>query len=207
MKSPYQNKPSSTWPDITDNLIKEHPLDVKQIVDVVHKSWSGIFASKIGGHLQIGRNIFPKPQIMGFFLHELIPLNLEKQHPEYWRRELIAEDKDIVCTVDPKYSIEIKTSSDKKHIFGNRSYAEGSNLSTGKKDKSGYYLCVNFEKFENDAIINAIKLSQILTPRIVLIRFGWIDSSDWIGQKASTGQQARLSKEVYDGKMQILFQE
>ncbi len=32
--------------------------------------------------------------------------------------------------------------------------------------------------------------------KINLVRFGWLDEEDWIGQTASTGQQARLSSDV-----------
>ncbi|MCU0544097.1 MAG: ScaI family restriction endonuclease [Oscillatoriaceae cyanobacterium Prado104] len=31
---------------------------------------------------------------------------------------------------------------------------------------------------------------------INLVRFGWIDREDWQGQKAATGQQAKLSPDV-----------
>jgi len=34
------------------------------------------------------------------------------------------------------------------------------------------------------------------TPEINLVRFGWIDFSDWQGQAAATGQQARLNFDV-----------
>ena len=60
--------------------------------------------------------------------------------------------------------------------------------------KSGYYLAVNFEKFSNTT-----------NPQIKLIRFGWIDSGDWIGQKAATGQQSRLSSDVENYKLLQLY--
>ena len=46
-----------------------------------------------------------------------------------------------------KYSVEIKTSSNKSKIFGNRSYAQKSE--NEKKDKSGYYLAINFEQISD----------------------------------------------------------
>lgn len=67
-------------------------------------------------------------------------------------------------------------------------------LITDKKGKSGYYLAVNFEKFSNTT-----------NPQIKLIRFGWIDSGDWIGQKAATGQQSRLSSDVENYKLLQLY--
>jgi hypothetical protein len=139
---------------------------------------------KIGAKLEIGKNIFPKPQIMGFFLHELIPLEIAALHPDEWRGEQTASDKDIVYIPDDTFSIEVKTSSHARHIYGNRSYAQGA--TKRKKSKSGYYLTVNFEKFS----------ASNKRPRILLIRFGWLDSSDWIGQASETGQQASLTKEA-----------
>ncbi len=52
--------------------------------------------------------------------------------------------------------------------------------------KSGYYLAVNFEKFSRTSQVN---------PGINLVRFGWLDLEDWQGQRAATGQQARLSRD------------
>jgi ScaI restriction endonuclease len=142
--------------------------------------------------LTIGKDIFPKPQIMGFLLHELIPLELTSKYPRDWRRDTSVSDKDLVYIPDDSFSIEVKTSSDPNHIYGNRSYAQG--ISKGKKGKSGYYLAVNFEKFFTSN-----------NPSIRLIRFGWIDSSDWIGQKAETGQQSRLPPDVENYKLLQLY--
>jgi hypothetical protein len=194
MTSPYKGKQSKEWSAITNKIVKKHPLSTKEIVDVVLSSWSSIFASGIGSKgFKIGKDIFPKPQIMGFFLHELIPLELAARYPKLWRPERTSEDKDIVYIPDDRYSIEIKTSSNPKRIFGNRSYAHGSKK--GKKVKSGYYLAINFEKVED----------KIERPKIRLIRFGWIDEGDWIGQKAASGQQSRLSPNVERYKLIELY--
>lgn len=85
---------------------------------------------------------------------------------------------------DKHFSFEIKTSSSARSIFGNRSYAQKAD--TTKKSKSGYYLAINFEKFT--------KIHQ--QPSIKLVRFGWLDHEDWMGQAAATGQQARLNRDV-----------
>ena len=126
-------------------------------------------------------------------MHELIPLEFTTLHPDEWRGEQVGSDKDIVYIPNDKYSIEVKTSSNPRHIFGNRSYAQGS--TKGKKSKSGYYLAVNFEKFS--------KTNK--KPRILLIRFGWLDSSDWRGQAAATGQQASLTKEAESEKLLKIY--
>jgi hypothetical protein len=53
-----------------------------------------------------------------------------------------------------------------------------------KKEKSGFYITVNF-------------FNQALT----LIRFGWIDAEDWDPQEAPTGQMAGLRSAVYSYKL------
>lgn len=194
MNSPYDGLEVSQWLDVTRRLINHHPLDSEEIVEIVLQSWKSIFASRLGTKgFYIGKDIFPKPQIMGFLLHELIPLELSAKYPDRWRGDRDASDKDIVYIPDSSYSIELKTSSNPKHIYGNRSYAQAT--SKGKKAKSGYYLAVNFEKF----------FSNNTQASICLIRFGWLDSTDWIGQKASTGQQSRLPKEVENYKLLELY--
>ena len=109
--SPYYNKPIETWESITNNLIKEHPLSEKDIVDSVFEAWEGILNTKIGGYLQIGVDVFPSPQITGNYLHELIPAILTNKYPNNWRKEVTKRDKDLVYIPDDDFSIEIKTSS------------------------------------------------------------------------------------------------
>ena len=194
MASPYNGFIPDRWADVTRKLIDDHPLDPAEITEVVLLAWDSIFSSKMGTKgFRIGKEIFPKPQIMGFFLHELIPLDLSARYPEEWRGDKDASDKDIVYIPNNNYSIEVKTSSNPSHIYGNRSYAQAS--TKGKKAKSGYYLAVNFEKFSDTNHC----------PNILLVRFGWLDSDDWIGQKASTGQQSRLSPEVENYKLLKLY--
>ena len=193
-KSPFAGKPVSRWGAVTEQLLKVHPLDADTIVEVVLAAWKSIFDSRMGSQgFQIGKDMFPKPQIMGFFLHELIPLELAARFPDEWRGDKSSDEKDIVYIVDRKYSVEIKTSSNPNRIFGNRSYAQKTTKS--KKTKSGYYLAVNFEKFADTALLPAIKK----------ISFGWIDASDWMGQRAASGQQARLSADVETKKLKTLY--
>jgi len=193
MDSPYWGLSETEWLSVTQEIVDRHPLSTEEIVDAVLASWQSIFDSRLGTKgFQIGQDIFPKPQIMGFLLHELIPLELAAKHPDNWRGDTNAADKDLVYIPDDSYSVEVKTSSDPNHIFGNRSYAQGTSKS--KKGKSGYYLAVNFEKFSVDK-----------KPIIRLIRFGWINSHYWIGQKSATGQQARLSSDVENYKLLQLY--
>lgn len=194
MTSPYDGVSSTSWSKVTQKLIDAHPLDLKEIVDVVLASWNSIFDSAMGTHgFKIGKDIFPGPQIMGFFLHEFIPLELGARYPGTWRTCRATNEKDLVYVPDDRFSVEVKTSSNKSRIFGNRSYAQET---TGdKKDKSGYYLAVNFEKVVEGGA----------RPRILLIRFGWLDSTDWRGQAAATGQQASLAPETEAAKLLVLY--
>lgn len=194
MDSPYSNIPIDSWSKITDKLISEHPLEMKELVDIVLSVWESIFHSKFGTKgFEIGKDIFPKPQIMGFLLHELIPLELASRHPGEWHPDEQAHDKDLVYLPDPRYSIEVKTSSNPSSIFGNRSYAQES--TDKKKSKSGYYLTVNYQKCS----------PGLERPKILLIKFGWLDAQDWIGQKSATGQQSRLPPDVATKKLSILY--
>lgn len=196
MQSPYAKISASRWAKKTETLVAGYPLAMEELVDVVRSCWDSVFASRIGTkQFRIGEHLFPKPQIMAFFLHELIPLELASRYPGVWRGEESAGDKDVVYIADVTYSMEIKTSSHANQIFGNRSYAQAGGVA--KKSKSGYYLAINFDKVEKGT--GAAKLRRI--------RFGWLDHEDWQGQIAATGQQARLSPEVERGKLRLLFED
>lgn len=194
MISPYENVVRENWGAQTRSLIDEHPLDMNEIVEIVLGAWKSIFDSAFGTNgYRIGVDIFPKPQVMGFLLHELVALELAARHPDKWRGEKTGDDKDLVYLPDARFSVEIKTSSDKAHIYGNRSYAQ--DASSTKKSKTGYYLAINFDKFS--------KANP--RPSVTMIRFGWIDHADWQGQAAATGQQARLDPAVEGAKLVVLY--
>lgn len=193
--SPYVGVAEATWLQQTKSLIEKHPLDTCELVEIVLQSWSDIFDSKLGPKgFQIGQHIYPKPQILGFLLHELIALELSARYPDLWRGEESKADKDLVFIPDPFFSVEIKTSSNPNKIFGNRSYAQKSD-SIRKKSKDGYYLTVNFGKCKKDSP----------KPIILLIRFGWIDHVDWIGQAAQSGQQAHLTSAAENLKLLTIY--
>lgn len=191
--SPYEGKPEKDWLDITQQLVEAHPLK-NDLVNVVLESWNDIFSSNIGG-FRIGRDIFPEPQIMGFFLHDLIALHLSKRYPGVYRLGDAGTEKDIHNLQNDDLSIEIKTSSDKSHIFANRSYAQPDD-GVSKKKKDGYFLAVNFEKF-------SVKCG--VRPEITIIRLGYLEHSDWKAQRAASGQQAHLSAATYKTKFINLY--
>ena len=191
-QSPYEGLPEDGWAAKTKRLISAHPLAVEEMVEVTRASWNHIFASRIG-EFSIGSDILPRPQVMGFFLHELIALDFEARYPHQWRRDQKSSEKDLVFIPNDLFSTEIKTSSSKNKIFGNRSYAQVGE--SNKKSKSGYFLAINFGKFTGD-----------VRPEVNLIRFGWLDHSDWVGQKAPTGQQAHLTTQAEQLKLITLYE-
>jgi ScaI restriction endonuclease len=96
MNSPYVDISPNNWLPITQELVKRHPPSTDEIVDIILTSWQSIFDSKLGTKgFRIGQDIFPKPQIMGFLLHELIPLELKAKYPDEWRGDASVTDKDI----------------------------------------------------------------------------------------------------------------
>jgi hypothetical protein len=193
MISPYQGISLENWETKTKELIAQHPINTEEIVN---QMWEELFTSEITSRkYKIGIDLFPRPQFLGTLLHELIPLEFTTRYPELWRKEEKDYDKDIVYIPNDYFSIELKTSSSSGSIYGNRSYAQKS--ITGKetkKDKSGYYLAINFPKINS-------KIHKNKLPKINKIRFGCLDENDWLGQKSQTGQQARLSPEVQRYKL------
>lgn len=192
--SPYEGKDVSQWEQITNELVKRHPLREKDLVSTILKSWDEIFSSNIGS-FYIGKEIFPSPQIMSFLLHELVAHYLGMQFPGLFRIGIEKNEKDVHCIKDSDFSVEIKASSHKNQIFANRSYAQpGSDR--GIKGKNGYYITINFESFKD---VNARR------PEILLIRFGYLEHLDWIAQSAATGQQARLAPIAYLKKLKKIY--
>jgi hypothetical protein len=199
MISPYNGLSADRWRAKTREIIKQHLLNSHEIYQIVIKIRNEIFQSTFTTRgYKIGVDLFPRPQIIGALLHELIPLEFSSQYPGIWRREENKDEKDIVYIPDDYFSIELKTSSSSSNIYGNRSYPQKSLAGKkSKKSKSGYYLAVNFQKFDNN-------IKGIQRPQITLVRFGWIDRDDWQGQKSQTGQQSRLSADVERYKLLIL---
>src|SRR5205807_8316427 len=84
--NPYP-KDTARWSGVTERLLSQFPLPMNSIVEVVLTSWEDIFHSRFGlKAYQIGRDIWPEPQVMGFLLHELVPLNLKGSYSGKWRR-------------------------------------------------------------------------------------------------------------------------
>lgn len=193
---PYEGISQNRWANRTDDLIKEFPIDMETIKNIVLESWHDIFTvTNENGDFHIGKTIFPKPQMMGFFLESLINQKIKKIDPNIWLPDPTGYSKDIVNLQNDRYSLEIKTSSSLNNIYGNRSYAQKSN--NPKKSKDGYYLAVNYESFSN--------VKDDAQPCVTLIRFGYLNSTDWVAQKANTGQQARIPAHIEKSKLKVIW--
>ncbi|MDR0663064.1 MAG: ScaI family restriction endonuclease [Spirochaetaceae bacterium] len=184
--NPYENIPVEQWHEITRCLVEKHPL-TPVIVDLCLKSWQSILHGKINTYLNMQINEMGiSLQATGALPHDVIPVYISKNIEGF--RKGIGNEKDIVCEYDDFYSLELKTSS-QKSIYGNRSYTK----SDSGKSKTGYYLTINFEKIQENE------------PKLLLIQMGWLNHSDWLGQKSETGQQAALTKEARDNKFIVLY--
>ncbi|MCD3403720.1 ScaI family restriction endonuclease [Streptococcus equi] len=131
---PYHNVKESEWKSVTERLIEEFPIEMETLRKIVLDSWNELFTiSNATRDFAIGKTIFPKPQILGFFLEEIVTQKIHKLDPKTWIPDPTGYSKDLENVREPKYSIEIKTSSSPKNIYGNRSYGQKGDSS--KKSK------------------------------------------------------------------------
>lgn len=189
MASPYAGIPTEQWSAKTKELVESHLLKLDDIRDVAITSWGTLWLTKIGeGDTVIRLDEIEVPAtVIGYFFEKLFARELESRFPAVWRGGQSKDEKDIACIANPFFSIEMKTSGQLgTKIFGNRSYGQkvDDESLVSKVEKSGYYITVNF-------------FGKTLT----LLRFGWIDVSDWKPQKSATGQAASLSNDVYKYKL------
>ncbi len=182
----------------TMDLVAAYPATCSDLIQVVLSSWGSLTSSQIG-RARIGVDLFPSPQVLGAFLHELVPLEMQELRGPDWRGDWTASEKDMVYLPDDRYSCEIKTSSHARQIFGNRSFGQ-QGLDAAKKEKSGYYLAVNFTGWSRDD-------ATLEAPRVRLIRFGWLDHVDWLAQAASSGQAASLPPSIENAQLLTIFSE
>lgn len=196
---PYEGIEEQHWENVTVDLINKFPIPMDVIKEIVLDSWNEIFTITNSSHdFAIGKTIFPKPQILGFFLEEIITQKIHRLDPETWVPDPTGYSKDLENVVAPEFSVEIKTSSSLKNIYGNRSY--GQRGFSAKESKDGYYLAVNFEQFDK-------KNPLLKRPEIRLIRFGYLNYTDWSSQASSTGQQARIPARIESVKLLPIYRQ
>jgi len=154
------------------------------LVQAVEVAWIDLYTASFGDPgLRIGADIFLPAQATGVILERLIAVHLHKKSPS-WRGGNTKVEKDIVYEPELKYSFEVKTSSSRSGLYGNRS--TGHRAEGRTKFRTGYYLVINY------------KLPTLNDPTgdLLNIRFGWIDDEDWVGQAQPTGQQASIGIEL-----------
>ncbi len=192
-KSPYDSLSEALWPQKTRMLVDDFPLDTETLCRAVLEAWDDIYSSSIGHKkLKIGLDIFLPAQAIGVIIEKLIALRLNDVDNN-WRGGNKKAEKDIVYGADDKFSFEIKTSSSKSGLYGNRSTGHRSKNKT--KSRTGYYLVVNYKLPREDDLCAYIQN----------IRFGWIDDKDWIGQAKPTGQQASIGAKLAALKLMTLY--
>ncbi len=187
MASPYAGKPVTQWAEITHQLVTAHPLTLDIILDAAQKAWAQLWKTTVGDqHLGFPfAEADPPATVVGPFFEKLFAKELAAQYPQDWRGGRGSE-KDLHCLLDSSKSVEMKASGQLGYkVYDNRSYGQQvENADAAKKDKSGYYITINF-------------FGQTLTH----LRFGWIDADDWQAQKSATGQMAGLGDAVYQYKL------
>ncbi len=158
------------------------------ILEIASTAWGKVWETTVGsGDVAVRLKDLRVPAtVIGYFFEVLFARELSLRFPNEWRGNESGDDKDLVNLKDIRLSIEIKSSGQRGfRVYGNRSYGqEVKNQQQVKKEKSGYYITVNF-------------YDRILT----LIRFGWIDATDWKSQTSPTGQMAGLADTVYAHKL------
>jgi hypothetical protein len=189
--SDYSGQPVEKWRGITDLLLGQHPLKPDEIREVALLAWEKVWETTIGsGKVAIRlTNLNVPATVVGYFFEVLFAREMQLRYPNDWRGNQSGDEKDLVYVNDDKFSVEIKTSGQLgDRVYGNRSYGqEVTNQAAAKKEKSGYYITANF--YERT---------------LHLIRFGWIDASDWRPQSSPTGQMAGLSDDVYKHKLILI---
>jgi hypothetical protein len=187
MASPYAGVPVDGWRKVTEQLIAEHPLSLNDIRDAALVSWGRLWNTTVGDDKTGFRlqELDPPATVVGYFFEKIFSKELANRLPEVWIGGK-GSQKDLHCITDESKSVEMKSSGQLGYrIFGNRSYGQKvENEDAAKKDKSGYYITINF--FKHD---------------LTLLRFGWIDADDWQAQKSATGQMAGLGEAVYTNKL------
>jgi len=178
----------------TEKKISELDLSPELIIECVNKAFKSVTNIKLPGTKVKLNGVNSNPQLTGSLLHEAIPIFIAEKTKD-WVKGTTKTEKDLVYLKDDSKSLEIKTSSSKNDVYGNRSYGQEQSNKEGTKEKSGYYLTVNFDKSNNETD----------KPEINKIKLGYLDHSDWIPQKSAKGQQSRLTKEAKKYKLKEIY--
>ena len=163
-------------------ILMNFPLEPSEIRELVEESLLDVFESPYGSmELWNGTDIFLTGQAIGNLFQVFFTKRLVRLYPYTWREGCQRDEMDVVCIPKPEYSFEIKTSSSKSGIYGNRSYTKHGDMM--HKVRGGWLLAVNYKR------------PTPASPhwKIHKIRFGYVDCSEWRGQRTDTGQASSVS--------------
>lgn len=146
------------------------PLHEKLVKLLVQDTLSDIRQTRFGAQ-QIELQV--TGQAIGTLFEPIFLHRLQQIQPNTWRSGSQKHEKDIVHLGTPSLSFEIKTSSSKNKIVGNRSSTKISDAKV--KNRDGFILAVNYD---------------ICSLKPTLIRTGELSDEDWQGQVSQTGQCA-----------------
>lgn len=179
---------------VTAVLLDAHPLfrDEAALSRLVVEAWHDLWGSRLGRaraaptFADLGTDVL-NGQIVGAMFEALLARHLTgfTDGAHTWRRGRAATEKDFVCEQDPALSFELKTSGCGTKLYGNRSYGHATARSTKRRD--GYYLTVNY-----------------VGTRILMIRAGWLDNSDWKPQSHASGQASTLFSHAYHAHLRTV---
>ena len=163
-------------------ILMNFPLEPSEIRELVEESLLDVLESPYGSmELWNGTDIFLTGQAIGNLFQVFFTKRLVRLYPYTWREGCQRDEMDVVCIPKPEYSFEIKTSSSKSGIYGNRSYTKHGHMM--HKVRGGWLLAVNYKR----------PTPASPTWKIHKIRFGHVDCSEWRGQRTDTGQASSVS--------------
>jgi hypothetical protein len=172
----------------TQEKIDKFPISMQQLSTLVLDTGIIMLNEKLFGKSL--KEIIDSSPNKGALIGQLFPIAFNQKlvaaHPDVFRPEQHIYEKDIVCIVNRLYDFEIKVSTSDEKILGNQSYANNG----GYKDKSSFYLAVNFDKIDYS---------------IKLIRFGWLDIEDWGISDSLNGQGSAVNTLAQRSKMITIY--
>lgn len=166
------------------------------LLRAVHASWDTLWTTRIGATPL--RVMHVDAQTVGKLFQEVLTAELHAADPRAWRDPRAPrspKDKDCVCLTDPGRSFELKMCGQPggRRVHGNRCSAAGyASQAPGAKDRDTWLLTVNYSFVDDD------------DPRLNLVRFGWVRGADWVGQRAASGNAARLRPEAYATQLRVV---
>jgi hypothetical protein len=191
--SPYAWQDKERWPEITDRLLASYPMRMEDLVIRCRDAFNGVFATVVGPLrtplAEVNLSGGARGGIIGGLFEHLFTQEVILNETG-WRVGTQNKEPDLFYIADPVYSLELKTSSMNNTIWGASSKVHKT-AGAVRKDGSGFYLVVNYDHTPK--------------PLITLIRFGWLDDTDWQGSKSAASASSRVIQAHAKLKLRVLF--